>query len=473
MPYPRIDNLPKTHISHRVPKERGENLIKSSVHSLCLCVRPTALNHALPLIIFLSLVFAPLYPCNARNNALPDLADNVIVHESQEKNNLKISRDNMLLAAGEVTTDVVPAVRKKTGKKPPTSSTMTRSEQPGVDRQNGKRRPLKRPTGLCIVSSVPESQLAVGPRLPEGRQGIAAGYPGDQGIEKDPDVIFVEKFDEGPGYKILSPIAFRLIFSRWDAVKEKEIMSLSKDVPEGSADDRSLLISHKHGQDGCYLYRRVLPGYDRIFVRYYVKFDPECAPIGHFGAWIGGYNPPTAWPQGGAGARPSGLDRFTTGVEPYGNDWAWDFYTYWQGMHAHGDGKYWGTPFLVYGPKPPVEKGKWICVETMVRMNEPVSSSNGSQAFWIDGKLFRRDGQVVSYFGPGFPKGVWTGGWWKPDADSGSAFDGFQWRSVKALAINFLWLQIYRPKTPQGAVSRIWFDNIVVAKEYIGPISSP
>ncbi|MGD9576861.1 MAG: hypothetical protein AB7Y74_01270 [Syntrophorhabdus sp.] len=93
-------------------------------------------------------------------------------------------------------------------------------------------------------------------------------------------------------------------------------MSLSNDVPDGSADDRSLLMTHEHGQDRGYLYRRLSPGHDKIFVRYYVKFDPQCAPIGHFGAWIGGYNPPTAWPQGGASTQPSGTDRFTTDVEP-------------------------------------------------------------------------------------------------------------------------------------------------------------
>ena len=31
--------------------------------------------------------------------------------------------------------------------------------------------------------------------LPEGGNGIAAKYPGDKGIEKDPSIIFVEKFD--------------------------------------------------------------------------------------------------------------------------------------------------------------------------------------------------------------------------------------------------------------------------------------
>jgi len=33
--------------------------------------------------------------------------------------------------------------------------------------------------------------------LPEGLSGIAARYPGDDGIEKHPAIIFVEKFNEG------------------------------------------------------------------------------------------------------------------------------------------------------------------------------------------------------------------------------------------------------------------------------------
>ncbi|NUQ61636.1 MAG: hypothetical protein HUU20_04055 [Pirellulales bacterium] len=34
------------------------------------------------------------------------------------------------------------------------------------------------------------------PTLPEGNTGIAARYPGDVGMEKDPDVVFVESFEE-------------------------------------------------------------------------------------------------------------------------------------------------------------------------------------------------------------------------------------------------------------------------------------
>ena len=244
-------------------------------------------------------------------------------------------------------------------------------------------------------------------RLPEGRSGIAARYPGDKGIAADLAVIFVEAFDEG---------SIDEIAARWDSADGREIMALSTDVPEGSADDTSLLLTHRGGEGtGGQLYRRLLPGHEVVFARFYVKFDPDCAPIHHFGTHLGGFDPPTPWPQEGAGEKPDGSKRFTTGVEPYGEEWSWGFYTYWQGMHVHGDGRYWGTPFLSGVERPPVERGRWICVEMMVKANSPPTDSNGEQAFWIDGELWRVDGQVVSHIGPGFPTGEWTGGWWHPD----------------------------------------------------------
>ena len=312
-------------------------------------------------------------------------------------------------------------------------------------------------------------------RLPEGRSGIAAEHPGDRDIEKDRRVIFVEKFDVG---------SITAMAKRWDTATATEIMSLSPDVPAGSGDDKSLLMSYVGGEGtGGQLYRRLLPdakgptnratrnGYDRLFARFYVKFDPDCVPIHHFGTHLGGFNPATPWPQGGAGERPDGNKRFTSGVEPFGKDWEWDFYTYWQGMHVHGDGRYWGTPFLAGAAKPKVERGRWICVEMMVKVNDPPTESNGEQAFWIDGKLWRTGGQVASHFGPAFPKGRWTGGWWSPDGTTSDTFEGFRWRSTKDLAVNYVWAYLYITKSPPGHISKVWFDNIVVATEYIGPIT--
>jgi len=317
--------------------------------------------------------------------------------------------------------------------------------------------------GMAAPESVPSAEAAETLRRPlaEGSSGIAARYPGDEGIENDPAVIFVEKFN-APSVEAVA--------KRWDNAQAKT-MSISSDVPAESGDGRSLLIEHRGGEGtGGQLYRRLAPGHQRVFARFYVKFDPECAPIHHFGTHLGGFNPPTPWPQGGAGTRPDGNKRFTTGVEPHGKRWEWDFYTYWQGMHVHGDGRYWGTPFLSGVDKPKVRRGEWICVEMMVKVNDPVDETNGEQAFWIDGRLWRVNGQVASHAGPGFPRGRWTGGWWRPDVAEQGSFDGFRWRSTEELAVNYIWTYLYITKAPSGHLSKVWFDNIVVAKEYVGPI---
>ncbi len=301
-------------------------------------------------------------------------------------------------------------------------------------------------------------------QLPEGHAGIAAEYIGDEGIENDPDVLFVENFEEN---------SLNQMWNRWESVSHRENMAFGTDVPGKSAGRQSFIIERTKGS-GAHLYRRIKNeaggwGVDTLFARFYVKFAHECGELHHFGTHIGGYNPSTPWPQGGAGERPDGNKRFTIGVEPYGSSWTWDFYSYWQGMHVHGDGNYWGTPFMHGVSKPKVEKGEWICVEIMVKMNDPVDASNGEMAFWIDGKLHRRDGQVVNHIGPGFPKGRWTGGWWSPSTNTDNTFEGFAWRSVEALKANYVWLYVYTSK-PAGHWIKVWFDDVVLAKKYIGPL---
>ena len=321
---------------------------------------------------------------------------------------------------------------------------------------------------ICCLALVawcaPSAGGEAAARLPEGATGIAREFPGDKGIERHPDVLFVERFDAG---------SLAAVTKRWESVKgtKDNVLSLSADAPAGSPDGSSLLMTHVGGRGtGGHLYRRLKPAEPVVFARTYVKFHPDCAPVHHFGTHLGGFHPTTPWPQGGAGQRPRGDRRFTTGIEPYGKSWAWGFYTYWQGMRVHGDGRYWGTPFLVGGAKPPVEKGRWICVEMMVKVNDPPTASNGEQAFWIDGKLFRRDGQVASHVGPGFPRGRWTGGWWRTEPNAKTAFEGFRWRSIPALEVNYLWNYLYITRAPKGHVSKVWFDHIVVARRYIGPL---
>jgi len=292
--------------------------------------------------------------------------------------------------------------------------------------------------------------------------GLARRYPGDVGLAKDPGVIFVEDFESG---------SLEAIATRWQSVKNREIMSLSSDTPAASHGKYSLLMRHVGGAgSGGHFYRQLLPGFDRLFVRFYVKFARDCAPIHHF-VHLGGYHPPTPWPQGGAGTRPAGNDRFSTGVEPFGANWRWDFYSYWMGMRSSPDRRSWGHDFI-NDPQLTVTRGQWICVEFMLKMNHPVVRANGEQALWIDGRPWVKHGQVVSHLGPGFPKGRWVWDSFMPNPE-GVPFEGFQWRKAESLKLNFLWLLLYITKAPPGHVSRVWFDDVVVAAEYIGPLVRP
>jgi hypothetical protein len=144
-------------------------------------------------------------------------------------------------------------------------------------------------------------------------------------------------------------------------------------------------------------------------------------------------------------------------------------------------GQTWGNSFL-RDDKLKVERGRWICVEMMVKLND-VGDTNGEQAMWIDGKQ-------VSHLGKGFPKGKWTYDKFTPNeggegirwdqavgepkrfkvAEGGEPFEGFRWRTAKELDINFVWAYVYITKAAKGHVSKVWFDDIVVATEYIGPI---
>jgi hypothetical protein len=117
----------------------------------------------------------------------------------------------------------------------------------------------------------------------------------------------------------------------------------------------------------------------------------------------------------------------------------------------------------------------------MMKLND-VGDSNGEQSLWLDGKL-------VSHLSKGSPKGVWIfdkftpgkGGpgirWSDTKGDreefsvpaGGTPFDGFRWRTEAELKLNFVWLYIYTQK-PAGHRIRVWFDDLVVATEYVGPI---
>lgn len=235
----------------------------------------------------------------------------------------------------------------------------------------------------------------------------------------------------------------------WSDVKDKGALKI---VDGGHTGKKCLEITATLEENtGGHLYKMLDPGLDRCYLRFYVKFEKEHDYIHHF-VHLTGYNPATKWPQGGAGELPEGDKRFSTGIEPWGN-WgkfeppgAWHFYSYWCEMKKSKDDKYWGNSFAPDKPIQ-VERDKWICVEMMLKCNSYKDKSDGEQAFWIDGKLAAK-------------------------------WDGFKWRTDPKLKVNGIWILYYitesagqqnHVKEPRK-VNKVYFDDIVVARSYIGPI---
>jgi len=289
---------------------------------------------------------------------------------------------------------------------------------------------------------------------PASGQGIAAKYVRDVGIQNDPDVILTEMFED----------SVAALAGRWSQVQNGAGMSLSSDVPPASGGTRSLLMTSVGGTNsGGLLYKNLGPGYDQVYLRYYIKYA-AAGTYHHTGGWLGGYNPPTDWPQGGAGEKPSGSDRFSIGPEPTASALQFDLYTYWMEMRVSPDNvNYWGNTFL-HDPNVIAKTDQWVCVEVMVKMNSPLSERNGELALWIDGT------QII-YLRQGSPLGNWVFNMFTP-SPAGTPFEGFRWRANDLLKLNWIWLQHYTTGDPSGFVGKVWWDHVVLAKKYIGPINT-
>jgi hypothetical protein len=107
----------------------------------------------------------------------------------------------------------------------------------------------------------------------------------------------------------------------------------------------------------------------------------------------------------------------------------------------------WGNVF--YDSFEQIEAGRWYCVEVMIKANTSPEKADGEQALWIDGELKAH-------------------------------FRKIRWRTSAELKLNTVWLQYYvteenmrrnRDYWMDKRKMEIWFDDIVVATHYIGPIS--
>jgi len=320
--------------------------------------------------------------------------------------------------------------------------------------------------------------------------GLAEKYPGDSFPKDDPRILITEDFEgyTGDGSALTAA-------GKWDNAHNSDGMSF--DTTDRVSGTQSLKMTAP-GYDntwreyGVGKYLDAFDGRDTLFLRYYQKVaDNYVIPPGHNGGGMSGnYNQLGWWvwnkdkgqhiatpkEEGGfhyrrstAGVIPQIKDRFHANLE-------WDFakgnfaaYVYHPGQmgewgdHFFSDRFGYGSGtnasfnenpiplgeyFVPINPPAPA-KGKWTCYEIMVKTNtapydektDKFPVRDGRIAVWVDGKL------AMDY------PNLFLRYTLENKIDSVSV--GSQVRSNP------------------GPETYIWYDNIVVASEYIGPYVKP
>ncbi len=294
-------------------------------------------------------------------------------------------------------------------------------------------------TGILHAGGDPEGEanLAAKSSLPSGA-GIAAKFPGDVGLKTNADVIFSDDFESGN------------LGEGWDETGNKDGKVLSYGEAGDGLGKRCLRVEAHLDKDTGGGLTKWFESADTVFIRFYTRFDAGCDYVHHFVTLRAnkGLRGGDKWSGfGQAGNKPDGTERFSTAIEPTGNwaKWAapgrWNFYSYWHEMDVSGDGKFWGNSFGI-PTAPIIAKERWICVEFMLKHNIP-GQPDGEQAFWIDGAL----------------QGHWT---------------GINWRKSESLKANALTLESYfTDRWTRNPVNIVSFDNVVIARRYIGPVGKP
>jgi len=285
---------------------------------------------------------------------------------------------------------------------------------------------------LCMSSGV------------RGAEAISVQYPNDSGIEKDSAVLFVENFESGD-------------LKKWDSVRGSATVTTNGAHAGKFCSQMEL---HRGGNPVSDTIKWFMPGADTVYVRFYVRFSADYQYCHHF-VWLGANQSKNKWSSfGKAGLKPDGT-YFSAGMEPA---FAWGknpppgevtFYSYFMDMERDPKmDKYWGNSFYPPGPDKGTAAGpqrvipqrdQWQCWEFMIQANTAADKADGKQAMWIDGK---RAGE----------------------------FTGIRWRTDMNLKINSLWLEHYAydggdpTKRFWKEKQTVWFDDVVVATRYIGPM---
>jgi len=291
--------------------------------------------------------------------------------------------------------------------------------------------------------------------------GIASRYPGDKNIASDPAVIFADDFES---YTSPSQLT-----SKWDDAYHLQNTRIAIETGNFFAGSKALEFSLPISitEVSNSLKKRLSPEQDTVFLRAYTKFDSGYSVTGsnHNGLRLSAKypGPGTMPPADGTGFFLFLLQNNILGTTLAGETAPGysHLYVYWPkqrsafGDHWYPDGLV--KPFsseignegewLAFPNQYPdfkampnflPQRNRWYCYELMVRANTP-GQNDGEAKYWIDGKLI-------------------------------GDFPNLNIRSVSTLKIDEAHIGLHAAHSER--VNKKWYDNVVIAKQYIGPMAS-
>jgi hypothetical protein len=287
-----------------------------------------------------------------------------------------------------------------------------------------------------------------------GGKGIASGYPGDAGIEAHPAVIFADDFE---AYQQASELG-----EKWDNFYQVARTRISTEPANVFGGSRALefTVPEQDQELSNAVDKLVSPELDVLYLRYYSKFQPPYDVVGssHNGSSISAhyFNGNQATP----GIPADGTNKFLVNLENWRGEAATpspgllNVYVYHPeqrsdyGDHFFPSGLVMPNTSLAFDfgadfverPELVPELDRWYCYEYMVRANTP-NQRDGRISVWLDGELV---------------------------AD----FPNLRFRDVGNLRIDRFQLSFHIGTNPNGETKK-WFDNVVAATAYIGPMRAP
>jgi hypothetical protein len=301
---------------------------------------------------------------------------------------------------------------------------------------------------LSVVALALIGVLSAAP-LPSGDTGIAARYPFDAGIASDPAVIFADNFES---YSSAAGLT-----TRWNEAYHSANIRIATEAINVFGGGKSLefTVPQTSSEVSNTAAKVVSPGQDTLFLRYHARFDGGFNVLGssHNGSTISaryccpgvradGYNKflvsYEAWRDTTATANPGRLNAYV--YHPLQRDiWGDHFFPTGTVLPFSTVPFDFGPEFVARPDVIPV-LGRWYSYELMVTANTP-GQRDGRIAFWLDGQLV---------------------------AD----FPNLRLRDTTALQIDRFTIDLHVHGN-NLAVARKWYDNVVAATSYIGPMVSP